>query len=38
MELLGWKDLRSLKTAYQHADPHTMLTALESRQQLREVR
>lgn len=38
MALLGWSDLRSLKTAYQHADPTTMLTALESRQELREVR
>ncbi|HYO45429.1 MAG TPA: tyrosine-type recombinase/integrase [Gemmatimonadota bacterium] len=38
MELLGWKDLRSLKSAYQHADPETMLVALESRRQLREAR
>lgn len=38
MELLGWTDLRSLKTAYQHADPETMLVALERRGELREVR
>jgi integrase len=38
MELLGWTDLRSLKSAYQHADPATMLAALESRRELREVR
>jgi hypothetical protein len=38
MALLGWTDLRSLKSAYQHADPATMLAALESRGELREVR
>jgi integrase len=38
MQLLGWKDLRSLKSAYQHADPETMLVALETRLQLRGVR
>ncbi|MGH7587842.1 MAG: tyrosine-type recombinase/integrase, partial [Gemmatimonadota bacterium] len=37
MELLGWKDLRSLKQAYQHADPEGMLVALQSRRELREV-
>jgi hypothetical protein len=37
MELLGWKDLRSLKQAYQHADPEGMLVALKSRRELREV-
>ncbi|MGH7564876.1 MAG: tyrosine-type recombinase/integrase [Gemmatimonadota bacterium] len=38
MQALGWTDLRSLKTAYQHADPETMLVALERRGELREVR
>jgi integrase len=38
MHALGWTDLRSLKTAYQHADPATMLVALENRGELREVR
>jgi integrase len=38
MELLGWKDLRSLKAAYQHADPSTMLVTLQGRGELREVR
>jgi integrase len=38
MELLGWKDLQSLKACYQHADPETMLVALESRRELREAR
>jgi integrase len=37
MALLGWKDLRSLKTAYQQADRETMLVALENRHQLREL-
>lgn len=38
MELLGWKDLQSLKACYQHPDPETMLLALESRRELREAR
>jgi integrase len=38
MQLLGWKDLRSLKDAYQQADSETMLVALETRRQLREAR
>ena len=38
MELLGWTDLRSLKNAYQHADPETMLVTLQSRGELREAR
>jgi integrase len=29
MALLGWRDLQSLKEAYQHADPASMLVALE---------
>jgi hypothetical protein len=37
MALLGWNDSRSLKTAYQHADPNTMLMALENRRELRKV-
>lgn len=37
MALLGWTDLRSLKSAYQHADAETMLVALENRRQLREA-
>ena len=38
MQLLGWTDLRSLKTVYQHADAESMLIALESRRELREAR
>jgi integrase len=38
MFLLGWTDQRSLKNAYQHADPETMLMALENRSEIREVR
>lgn len=38
MALLGWRDLQSLKEAYQHADPASMLVALESRRELREAR
>lgn len=38
MALLGWRDLQSLKDAYQHADPASMLVALESRRELREAR
>jgi len=38
MALLGWTDLRSLKTAYQQADQATMLTALQNRAELREAR
>jgi integrase len=37
MALLGWKDLQSLKTAYQQADPETMLVALENRHELRQL-
>jgi integrase len=37
MELLGWRDHRSLKSAYQHADPEGMLVALQSRRELREA-
>jgi hypothetical protein len=37
MALLGWNDSRSLKAAYQHADPDTMLMALENRSELRKV-
>lgn len=37
MKLLGWRDHGSLKTAYQHADPEGMLTALRNRRELREV-
>jgi hypothetical protein len=37
MALMGWTDLRSLKTAYQHADPASMLTALEQRRELRGI-
>jgi integrase len=36
--LLGWRDLRSMKQAYQHADPEGMLEAIESRRELREAR
>jgi hypothetical protein len=25
----GWKDTRSMKLAYQHADPRTVLAAVE---------
>jgi hypothetical protein len=35
MELLGWRDHRSLKSAYQHADPEGMIVALQSRRELR---
>jgi hypothetical protein len=38
MELLGWKDIQSLKAAYQHADAAGMLVALETRRELREAR
>jgi hypothetical protein len=34
----GWKDTRSLKACYQHADNVSMVQALESRRELREVR
>ena len=37
MELLGWRDHRSLKSAYQHADPHGMLAALQNRRELRDL-
>ena len=37
MALLGWTDPRSLKNAYQHADQATMLTALETRREVREA-
>ena len=37
MALLGWTDYRSLKAAYQHADPEIMLLALENRRELRQV-
>jgi hypothetical protein len=36
MGLLG-SDTRSLKMAYQHADSETMLEALESRREPREI-
>jgi integrase len=38
MALLGWSDIQSLKQAYQHADPETMLMALENRRERREAR
>jgi integrase len=38
MALLGWTDYRSLKSAYQHADPETMLLAIETRRELRQAR
>ncbi len=31
MELLGWTDLRRVKSAYQHADAETMLVTLQTR-------
>ena len=33
----GWSDLSSLKTAYQHADPHTLLKVVSEPAELREV-
>jgi integrase len=38
MALGGWRDLRALKSAYQHADPEGMLLALKDRRELREAR
>lgn len=37
MAFLGWTDYRSFKTAYQHADPETMLLALENRRELHQA-
>jgi integrase len=37
MQLQGWKDPRSLKQAYQHADAEGMLAAIEGRREYREA-
>jgi hypothetical protein len=34
----GWSDPRSLKEAYQHADPQTTLNVVLNRKELREVK
>jgi integrase len=37
MRLIGWKDPRSLKLCYEHADPATTLAVMQQRRELREV-